>query len=201
MEVELFTGDVVQGPEQSDIAFFLLKLGGFYSKESQQMRGSKRLYDRVVENSESPELRAALGLPQTFAATHSLLCLHIWLLLVRLKLEGEDGAELAQILYEGFQDDVELRVHAEGVKVRVSKWLKELEKGFYGACESYEKALKGDDVMVEALLRNVYGNDQAQRQTADTLARYIAREMACLKLTPGSAIMAGKIKFSSDLLQ
>ena len=29
--------------------------------------------------------------------------------------------------------------------------------------------------MVEALLRNVYGNDQAQRQTADTLARYIAR--------------------------
>lgn len=39
LEVELFTGDVVQGPEQSDIAFFLLKLGGFYSKESQQMRG------------------------------------------------------------------------------------------------------------------------------------------------------------------
>lgn len=36
---------------------------------------------------------------------------------MRLKLEGEDGAELAQILYEGFQDDVELRVHAEGVKV------------------------------------------------------------------------------------
>ena len=27
-----------------------------------------------------------------------------------------------------------------GLQVRVSKWLKELEKGFYGACESYEKA-------------------------------------------------------------
>lgn len=58
-----------------------------------------------------------MQLPETFAATHSLLCLHIWLLLVRLKEEGEDGADLAQILYEGFQDDVELRVHAEGVKV------------------------------------------------------------------------------------
>lgn len=53
----------------------------------------------------------------TFAATQSLLCVHIWLLLVRLRAEGEPGAELAQTLYDGFQDDVEMRVHAEGVKV------------------------------------------------------------------------------------
>ena len=53
----------------------------------------------------------------SFAATHSLLCVHVWLLLVRLRAEGQDGADLAQILYEGFQDDVELRVHAAGVKV------------------------------------------------------------------------------------
>jgi hypothetical protein len=137
---------------------------------------------------------AALALPPTFSATYSLLCLHVFMLLVRLRAEGNDGADLAQILYEGFQDDVELRVHAEGVKVgdfqpchpalpvhsggsevqavccspmaswgwrppglidrcevngcdnalptqvRVSKWLKELEKMFYGACEAYEKA-------------------------------------------------------------
>ena len=63
---------------------------------------------------------AALALPSTFAATHSLLCLHVFMLLVRLREEGNDGADLAQILYEGFQDDVELRVHAEGVKVPLS---------------------------------------------------------------------------------
>ena len=60
---------------------------------------------------------AALGLPDRFVATYSLLCLHVWLLLVRLRREGDDGRELAQILYEAFQDDVEIRVHAEGVKV------------------------------------------------------------------------------------
>lgn len=70
--------------------------------------------------------RAALGLPDRFAATYSLLCLHVWLLLVRLRREGDDGRELAQILYEGFQDDVELRVHAEGVKV---SWQHQGEKG------------------------------------------------------------------------
>lgn len=62
---------------------------------------------------------AALGLPDRFAATQSLLCLHVWALLVRLRKEGDDGRQLAQILYESFQDDVELRVHAEGVKVGI----------------------------------------------------------------------------------
>ena len=73
---------------------------------------------RVTAQLSSSCLRAAaLALPPTFAATYSLLCLHVFMLLVRLRAEGNDGADLAQILYEGFQDDVELRVHAEGVKV------------------------------------------------------------------------------------
>ena len=45
------------------------------------------------------------------------------------------------------------------------------------------QALKGEEVMVEALLRNVYGNDQAQRQSADTLARYVQR-CAIIKSQP-----------------
>ena len=43
------------------------------------------------------------------------------MLLVRLRQEGPDGADLAQVLYEGFQDDVELRVHAAGVKARPAR--------------------------------------------------------------------------------
>ena len=61
---------------------------------------------------------AALGLEQRFATTYSLLCIHVWLALVRLRAESKDGKHLAQMLYENFQDDVEVRVRAEGVKVR-----------------------------------------------------------------------------------
>ena len=60
---------------------------------------------------------AALGLEKRFANTHALLCLHVWLALVRLRAEGRDGKDIAQMIYEDFQDDVEKRVHAEGVKV------------------------------------------------------------------------------------
>lgn len=61
---------------------------------------------------------AALGLEKRFANTHALLCLHVWLALVRLRAEGRDGKDIAQMIYEDFQEDVEKRVHAEGVKVR-----------------------------------------------------------------------------------
>jgi cytochrome b pre-mRNA-processing protein 3 len=49
-----------------------------------------------------------------------------------LRAEGEKSKGVAQAMYDTFQDDVEYRVHAEGVRVRVSKWLNELEQAFYG---------------------------------------------------------------------
>lgn len=71
---------------------------------------------------------AALGLEMRFAPTYSLLCLHVWLALVRLRAEGNDGRDMAQMMYEDFQEDVERRVRAEGVKVvtlvsRGSAWV------------------------------------------------------------------------------
>ena len=60
---------------------------------------------------------AAFGLEYRFATTYSLLCLHVWLALVRLRAEGKDGKDLAQMMYDNFQEDVEIRVRGEGVKV------------------------------------------------------------------------------------
>ena len=42
------------------------------------------------------------------------------MLLVRLRSEGKDGMDLAQMLHEAFQDNVEARVRAEGVKVSIT---------------------------------------------------------------------------------
>lgn len=39
------------------------------------------------------------------------------MLLVRLRSEGKDGKDLAQMMYESFQENVEARVRGEGVKV------------------------------------------------------------------------------------
>ena len=66
---------------------------------------------------DSPLCSAALNIGDTFAQKYSVLCIHVWLLLVRLRAEGDDGKGVAQKLYENFQDDVEAMVRAEGVTV------------------------------------------------------------------------------------
>lgn len=45
----------------------------------------------------SCSLPAVMGIPPGFQQMHSSLCLHIWLLLVRLRAEGKDGKQLAQV--------------------------------------------------------------------------------------------------------
>lgn len=58
---------------------------------------------------------AVFSLEKTFKTTFSLLVLHMWLCLRRLKEEGKEGVELGQYLYEIYNHDLELRVSKAGV--------------------------------------------------------------------------------------
>lgn len=176
-----------------------LRLGGYYSRDSRLMRSADNLYACVTEQARDPGLAAAAQLPAGFQAEHAFLSLHVWLLLVRLRPEAADGRDLAQKVYDNFQDDVETRVRAAGVKVRLSKQLTELEKQFYGSSMAYDKALAGEgsaESLAAALQRNVYLGDAAMTEAAAALERYCKRELACLSLTPSEAVLAGHVKFS-----
>ncbi|KAI3428057.1 hypothetical protein D9Q98_006442 [Chlorella vulgaris] len=179
----------------------LLSLGGYYSRESRHMRSAKRLYTAVTEQATAPLFLQTMGMSAEFQHIHSSLCLHIWLLLVRLRAEGKSGKQLAQLLYDDFQTDVEHRARQAGVRVRLQKQLTELEKAFYGSSMAYDRAMAGEEGLDKALLRNVYMMEGARVEEAQLLARYVRRELACLTVTPSEAIMAGNVRFSADGLE
>ena len=54
---------------------------------------------------------------------YAMLCIHMWMTLVRLRSEGKPGKSLTQNIYDNFQEDVEHRVRAAGVKVDCWHWL------------------------------------------------------------------------------
>lgn len=54
---------------------------------------------------------------KTFKTTFSLLVLHMWFCLRRLKEDGTEGVQLGQYLYETYNHDVELRVSQAGVSI------------------------------------------------------------------------------------
>ena len=91
--------------------------------------------------------------------------------------------------------------NAEGVRVRVGKWLSELEQTFYGSAVAYDKALQGSSGdLAKVLHRNVFmegdaGDDKAT-EGSKLLERYVRRELASLSLTDGAAVLKGHIKFS-----
>jgi hypothetical protein len=52
-----------------------------------------------------------MGIPPEFQQQHSSLCLHIWLLLVRLRAEGKDGKSLAQVRWQPCRSAAECSTH------------------------------------------------------------------------------------------
>ena len=180
----------------------ILRLGGYYSKESRLMRAASGLYRSVTEAVADPALAKEFEIVDDFQHRHALMCLHVWLLLVRLRPEGSEGKELGQVLYDNFQDDLEMIVRRAGVKSKVRGQLSELEKQFYGSCMTYDKALKGgegsssSETLSEALWRNVYQNAEGKENAAVRLEKYLQRELACLSQTESEAVMNGNVRFS-----
>lgn len=185
----------------------VLKLLGYYSRQSRLIRGANTLYSRISSQVDQPELYANFALEQSFRTTHAMLVLHMWLSLGRLRSEGKDGAAMGQSLYDAFNHDLERRIIATGLKVLLSKWMKELEKNFYGAVAAYDNAMRPEaaqDELARALWRNVFAEDDAIMPTGPNatpvhaLARHVRKEVASLALTDSESFMTGNIMFSKD---
>ncbi|KAL5197325.1 hypothetical protein ABZP36_000837 [Zizania latifolia] len=151
---------------------------------------------------------AVFQLEKSFKTTFSLLVLHMWLILRRLKEEGKDGVKFGQYIYEIYNHDVELRVSKAGVNLLLTKWMKELEKIFYGNIVKYDAAISPEarhDDLVNVIWRNVYTEegteaiDAAATPAIQALARYTRREATCLSLTDKEAMFSGNFKFTTLL--
>ena len=176
----------------------VLFLGGYYSKQSGYMRAAKELNACVKEQAMDPAVLAALDIPDdSFQHRHAMFCLHVWMVLKRLRLEGKPGKKISQIMYDEFQDDVEHMVRAAGVQVRLGKHLSELEKQFYGSCTAYDRAMGKDarEGLEGALWRNVYQGEAGKEAASGRLARYVQRGVASLAKTPSEAVLEGRISF------
>ncbi|KAJ6933915.1 hypothetical protein NC651_009095 [Populus alba x Populus x berolinensis] len=152
----------IEEPEYEGIRRFVLKLLLFYSKQSKSIRGANVVYRRIVSQVDRPAIYEVFNLEKTFKMTFSLLVLHMWLCLRRLKQEGKEGVEFGQYIYEIYNHDVELRVSKAGVNLLLTKWMKELEKILYGNIVAYDAAMLPEakpDELPKVIWRNVFSDD------------------------------------------
>ncbi|KAG4948300.1 hypothetical protein AAZX31_15G054500 [Glycine max] len=196
----------VEEPDYQGIKRLMLKLMLFYSKQSKSIRGANVVYQRIISQVDKPPIYEVFNLEKTFKTTFSLLVLHMWFCLRRLKQEGKEGVEFGQYLYEIYNHDVELRVSKAGVNLLLTKWMKELEKIFYGNIVAYDTAIlleakPGD--FSNVIWRNIFSEDgsstpdAAASQSVQAMARYARREVSCMTLTDKEALFSGNFMFTS----
>lgn len=192
--------EVARGKNESkDVGTVLraaLSIGGFYSEESVLQRAADRLYHSIVCQTEDSDVLDTFSVEQNFQGLFGLIVLHVWMLLSRLRSEGAAGKELSQAIYHVFLDDVERRLHSDGLRVKVQNMLRELEQSFFGSVLAYDGALRGTrGNLATAFHRNVF-QERRDVERSKLLERYVRRELDCLSLTKSAAIFEGRIQFS-----
>ncbi|XP_058085420.1 uncharacterized protein LOC131232911 [Magnolia sinica] len=195
----------VEEPKYDGIRYIMLKLLLFYSKQSKSIRGANVVYRRIISQVDRPAIYDVFQLEKTFKTSFSLLVLHMWLCLRRLKDEGKEGVEFGQYLYEIYNHDLELRVSKAGVNLLLSKWMKDLEKIFYGNIVAYDAAMLPEakkDELSNVIWRNIFSDDGSEMpntaalSAVQAMSRYARRESTCLSLTDKEAILSGNFMFT-----
>ncbi|XP_057972584.1 uncharacterized protein LOC131160725 [Malania oleifera] len=196
----------IEEPKYEGFRRAILKLLLYYSKESKYIRGANAVYMRIVSQIDKPSIYNVFSLEKTFKTTFSLLVLHMWLCLRRLKEEGKEGVDFGQYLYEMYNHDVEVRVSKAGVNLLLARWMKDLEKIFYGNIVAYDSAMLPEaslDELPSVLWRNIFSDDgvskpnDAASNAVQAMSRYVRRESSCLSLTDKGSIFSGNFMFSS----
>ena len=135
-----------------------------------------QLYAKTVDQARDPGFYTALGVADEIDSRFELYTLHVLLLILRLRDEGADGADLAQELFDVYVSALDNALRELGVHdVTMAKKMRKLGEALYGRMTAYEGPIRAEDrsALSEALGRNVYAG--AGAESAARLADYALR--------------------------
>ncbi len=156
-------------------------------------RIGERLYAEAVAQARTPAFYAELRAPDEIDARFELYTLHVLLLVMRLRQDGERGAEIGQALFDAYVGALDDTLRELGVgDVSVPKKMRKLGEQLYGRMSTYEPLLAAEDAegLAAALARNLYEREGAPE--AARLANYALRTRAALAAQSDKSLMGGK---------
>ena len=159
------------------------------------------LYASAARQARQPGFYADFGVPDTGEGRFELYCLHVSLILIRLKGEGAPAAETAQRLFDVFVRALDDALREMGVgDLSVGKKMRKLGAAFYGRAQSCEAAILRlpDRAPLEALLGRTALEDGGQ-DAAPALADYVVRAAEGLAAQPLEALLDGRVSWPESL--
>ncbi|KAI7901228.1 ubiquinol-cytochrome C chaperone-domain-containing protein [Cokeromyces recurvatus] len=137
------------------IVYGLAKLMGYYSVESTAIKASHNLYNVCSKQFDLNKdfYTKKCSLPDNFQSWFSVTQLHVWMLMVHLRAEGQ-GKLYIQELVNRFFEDAEDRIRQHGITQQrvINSYIKDLLAQFHGGVVAYDEGMCKDDPVLAAAL-------------------------------------------------
>ncbi|VDL90396.1 unnamed protein product [Schistocephalus solidus] len=154
----------------------------------------ENMFAVCAEYPDFKEFVTKLGLPDTFQSWFSLTTLHIWMCLVRLRREGQEGRILKETFIKLIWIDLKGRMRGFGIIRKQHDHVEQFNMQFFGSLFAYDEAfLKNSDAALSAALwRNFFlASPLVSAVQLETMVRYIRKQLAHLDSIPND-IFLGK---------
>jgi cytochrome b pre-mRNA-processing protein 3 len=155
------------------------------------------LYVVITHQSRLPDFYLRLDVPDTVDGRFDMITLHAFLVLHRLKAEGEAAAPFAQAFFDLMFADMDRNLREMGAgDMGVGRRVKTMVTAFYGRVAAYEKGLDEDGAsLAESLQRNLYRGAEIPEESIAAMVGYVKREATSLSAMSFDALAAGKVSF------
>jgi cytochrome b pre-mRNA-processing protein 3 len=153
-------------------------------------------YGSIVAQARTPAFYAAGGVPDNMEGRFGLIGVHMFLVLERIRLEGEKGNEIGRALLEAFMTDMDDNMREIGIgDTVVPRRVKKAAAALREHLEAYRAAFAqvDDAQLTELLARYVYLEGGAGEPAH--LAGYMRRAARRLGDQPWADVGSGKLSF------
>jgi cytochrome b pre-mRNA-processing protein 3 len=173
-----------------------VRLAGFLRRRGKHERAAFQLYGSAVAAARDPYLYASLGVPDTLDGRFDAIVLHVYLIVRRLEGEAEQGASLAQAVFDAMFLDMDINLREMGVgDLSVGKRNRAMWEAFHGRCATYAAVWDDKPAFEAAIARNVWRGAEPPAGSAAALVRLAVSQAAGLTAQSLDALLNGDIRF------
>lgn len=163
---------------------------------------AEALYIRVVRQSRKPVFYEEYGVADTIDGRFDMIILHVFLVLRRLKVEGEPTDSLGQALFDAMFVNMDSSLREMGVgDLSVGKRIKRMATAFYGRVEAYDAPLIAGDraALSDALARNLFRGEPVKDGIKESLSDYMLATWSHLNDQPHQRFFLGLVDFENTV--
>ncbi len=183
--------DLLPETADPDKHMFLSRL---FDRMSRKPDASQVLYERIVAAARQEVFYARWAVPDTVDGRFDMIALHLFLVLERLKGEGQEVEDFRQVLTDTFFQDMDRSLREMGVgDISVGKKVRKMAEAFYGRVHAYSEALSSGAGLEVALRRNIFPDAPGQDVTA--LAAWVQAARKALAAQQTGSMLQGMVSF------